>query len=270
MNMFLKGRVHLAPAADKVAAGSLHSKSPCTFIMVACCLTLFSIIGCTPASVSYKKIKGSNEITIDGQITHDTYIKLKELYDKYEDFKFVRINSNGGNVDAAIDIGFLFREKRECLTVLKEDKCNSACVFVLAGAPYRNVLGKVGIHRPYIDGNKQEAPPDQKSDYDYMMKKVKLFLEYMNIPLPLYDEMIKIHSNKIRYLSRDELVSYKLSVNDSYYEKDRADKYAKQIGITKTEYERRIRYIEDVCYKYLPDTARVAACYRNVRDTGKE
>ena len=143
-------------------------------------------------------------------------------------------------------------------------------MFVLAGAPYRNVIGKVGIHRPYIDGHKQEAPPDQKSDYDYLMKKVKLFFEYMNIPHPLYDEMIKVQSSKIRYLSRDELVSYKLSVNDSYYEKERTDKYAKQIGITKTEYERRIKYIEDVCYKYLPDTAKVAVCYRNVRDKGKE
>ena len=104
MDKFIKGRGHLAPAADKVAAGSLHSKSPCTFIMVTCCITLFLIIGCTPASVSYKEIRGSNEITIDGQITHDTYIKLKELYDKYEDFKFVSINSDGGNVDAAIDI----------------------------------------------------------------------------------------------------------------------------------------------------------------------
>jgi len=166
MNKFLKGFGRLALAADKVAASSLHTKALCPFITVASCLMLFSIIGCTPASVTYKEIEGSNTIKIEGQITNDTYIKLKELYVKYKDFKIVSINSNGGNVDAAIDIGFLFRENRECLTVFREDNCNSACVFALAGAPYRNVVGKVGVHRPYIEGYKRETPSDQKKEYD--------------------------------------------------------------------------------------------------------
>ena len=103
-----------------------------------------------------------------------------------------------------------------------------------------------------------------------LMKYVEYFLECMNMPHALYDVMIKTPSSKIKYLSEEELVSYKLSVNDYYYEKERTAKYAKQIGITRVEYERRMKYIEDICYKYLPDTAKAAHCYRNVRDTGKE
>jgi len=148
-------------------------------------------------------------LRIDGQITHDTYLKLKKLYNEYKDFKLVIINSNCGNVVSAIDIGFLFRENKECLTVLREDTCNSACVFALEGAPYRNVIGKVGIHKPYIEGYKIKTPSNRKKEYDYMMKYIEYFLEFMNMHHKLYDVMIKTPSSKIKYLSEDELVSYK-------------------------------------------------------------
>ena len=172
MNTFLKGFGRLTLAADKVAASSLHTKALCPLISAASFFILYSMIGCTPASVDYKEIEGLNTLRIDGQITHETYIKLKELYDVHKDFKLVSINSNGGNVDAAINIGFLFRENKECLTILREDTCNSACVFTLAGAPYRNVIGKVGIHKPYIEGNKIKKTSNRKKEYDYMMKYI--------------------------------------------------------------------------------------------------
>jgi hypothetical protein len=66
------------------------------------------------------------------------------------------INSQGGDVNAAIAIGRMFRKERAHLQVNENSVCISACVLILAGAVERPVSGAIGIHRPYLRTTPQQ------------------------------------------------------------------------------------------------------------------
>ena len=77
------------------------------------------------------------------------------------------LNSEGGDIAAAIEIGRLVRRWPDSVVVVSlNSKCFSACVFVLAGGLHRTVHGTVGIHRPF--GSATEA-----QSFDATQKKFR-------------------------------------------------------------------------------------------------
>ena len=103
----------------------------------------------------------SFDITIRGEITSGTLEDTKKaLIDRQEmlargggsnDWWLVHVDSPGGNVQAAFDIGRLLRSVDAPVEIGANQQCVSACVLILAGATHRNIIGRVGIHRPYFD-----------------------------------------------------------------------------------------------------------------------
>lgn len=66
---------------------------------------------------------------------------LRELRKTYADLILVYLNSEGGDVSSAIKIGQILRnDPNHAVFVTANEKCFSACVFILAGA--RNGLWK--------------------------------------------------------------------------------------------------------------------------------
>jgi hypothetical protein len=126
----------------------------------------------------------------------------------------VHLNTGGGFVTSAIAIGRLLREMKGVARVDAGSSCLSACVFVLAGAPYRVVQtgASIGIHRPYDPDAADTSPEHQKLKYEKLDAFVKAYLKEVNVPPALYAAMMK--APEVRMLPPSELSWYGLDAND--------------------------------------------------------
>lgn len=139
---------------------------------------------------------------------------LLSLIERRREGLVVHLNTRGGHVTAAIAIGRLLRGMRATVRVDAGSLCLSACVFVLAGAPYRVVDpgATVGIHRPYDSNDPLLSPQDQEKKQAQLDAYVKAYLKEVNVPPSLYEAMLKAPGT--RMLTPSELAWYGLSGND--------------------------------------------------------
>jgi hypothetical protein len=72
------------------------------------------------------------------------------------------LDSPGGDVDSAIEIGRLLRERSADADVHHDMACVSACVLMLVAGKAREIEGKVGIHRPYLDFDSGASLPSEQ------------------------------------------------------------------------------------------------------------
>lgn len=159
----------------------------------------------------------------------------------------VSLNSNGGDIYAAIEIGRRLRGVRGAAVVNLNDECVSACVFVLAGAVTRSVEGRIGIHRPYSVERKELTFGEQQKAHDNLNNVVRSYLKEMNIHEGLLDAMNTVPPERIRYLSPDDIQSFGLGDIDPVEGELQDSSMAARIGISKQEYLRRKALAEDVC-----------------------
>lgn len=235
-------------------------------------------------------------IDIQGEITAATVESVSKLLDQFHeqqrkvrsgspcdksgldisDLKAVnRINSTGGNINAAMALGRLLRKERASLDVA--GVCYSACVLVLAGAVERNVgmAAKVGIHRPYF-GTTPEKPlaADQIKDaYVQMLQEMRTYLREVHVPQRLADDMLAVEPENNRLLTKAELKSYRLMGVDADEQQTRAIakettdvQDANRMNLDRREYTRRKALVAREC----PRASKYSDCYAEVMRTGKE
>lgn len=106
-------------------------------------------------------------------------------------------------------------------------KCASSCMLIFAAGVDRLLLddARLGIHRPYF-------PPEQfaKLDrleaqrrYSSLEKGVAEYLRIMGMSDELFDQMMRVPSNKVRWLREDEAKKLRLVGDDpAFAEWDRA------------------------------------------------
>jgi hypothetical protein len=197
-----------------------------------------------------------------GKINEGTLDRIRYLLahrDSYERkvvASAIRLNSLGGSLSAAIEIGRLVRDEKLTAIVEASAKCVSACVFVLAGAHKRIIRGEIGIHRPYFTGN---ASPVESVEtvrrYGELIKTARAYLASMRIEGRLLDEMLRIEPRDVRYLSRTELESFGLGEGPPAKEietlaslKEALEvKAAMAHGLSRQEYNRRSALADRHC-----------------------
>lgn len=212
-------------------------------------------------------------IVVNGTITKNTVEDLKRLLIRLKKTyiyggTLVRLNSLGGNVDAAIEAGYLLRKYTAHVAIPSTSTCASACVFLLAGATSRGVDGNVGIHRPYEPNDNIKSASKQKEKYNALGKKIKKFFTYVNIPGSLYDEMLRIAPHSVKYLSKADLSRTGLGEDDPYFAEAKSSKCADDLGVSKQEFERRMNLWNTVCSKY--DEEKRSECIKNIYQLGHE
>ena len=123
----------------------------------------------------------------------------------------VDVDSEGGQVFAAMEIGRILRSEKASISVEKGASCNSACVFVLMGATRRSVArgARVGIHRPSIG----EAGGD--ANIDAIADQIRWYVEQMNVSPGIVPAMMSIPSDQMRFLTPAELDAYGIRVSAS-------------------------------------------------------
>ncbi len=136
--------------------------------------------------------------------------------------------SPGGNVDAAINIGRLFRKYLiEALAPVEfspgvmerpwgnangqivnwcsgqECICASACALIWFGAVERE--GEVGLHRPTTEDPafKALSPADASSIYRRILGSMTAYLDEMEVPKPMIDAMVSTSSSELRWVDSD-------------------------------------------------------------------
>jgi hypothetical protein len=170
----------------------------------------------------------SFNITFQGEITSGTLVGMKKaLIDRQEmmaregregalvDLWLIHIDSPGGNVQAAFEIGRLLRSVDAPIEIGANQQCVSACVLILAGATHRIINGRVGIHRPYFETPTSEVNFKKvQSAYTDMTEQIRSYLREVNISERLADDMMIVAPERVRFLSSMELATYGLGIVD--------------------------------------------------------
>jgi len=188
-----------------------------------------------------------DSLILSGRINKSDVAELTKLLPQY---KTISLNSPGGDVSAAMDIGRLLRRFNSIAMVDYDQVCVSACVLILAGSTFRMIKGKVGIHRPYLPEDKATTEVDQKVIYDAIRKNIIYYLEIMNINPTLYDDMFRISPRNVKFLSKEELDLYGLSGTDPYFEEAASAREAKELQISKEELFKR-KNQQDECIRFF-------------------
>jgi ATP-dependent protease ClpP protease subunit len=207
----------------------------------------------------------SFEILIEGEITSATVTSVRQAIAERDqmmkregglsDLWMIRINSLGGGVNAAIEIGRLLRSMDAPIEVRDDEICASACVLVLGGATHRILRGRVGIHRPYFEAPATNIDVGQvQKAYGDMKEKIRSYFREMNISDRLADDLMIVPPEKMRFLSLDELVQYGLGIIDPASAEAGELEEVKKLGISRAEYMRRKSLSEALCKKSNPDT----------------
>lgn len=236
-------------------------------------------------------------ITINGEITMKTAKDVEKLFTAFHaaeqgnrdscthttsgnDFSaggtHFGINSNGGDLVAALAIGRLFRKEGAWLGV--DGHCISSCVLVLAGAVDRQVSNDnvVGIHRPYLVSSATATSAEITAEYSSYLGQMKSYLREMNVSGRLATDMLAVEPEEVRMLSLKELQSYRLLGVDPNEQERRAVsreihdvKEAEQLGIDRIEYTKRKARANAACSAAAEeDNGSYYDCYTRVMKTG--
>jgi hypothetical protein len=104
--------------------------------------------------------KGGEAIIVTGDLVAGDGARFRSEASKYDD-AFVLLESDGGSLIDALDIGETIRLKGYSTAVINGSSCNSACALIwLAGTPRMlSRSGKIGFHAAYTDksGSAQES-----------------------------------------------------------------------------------------------------------------
>jgi len=145
--------------------------------------------------------------------------------------------SDGGDIDAAMDIGRLMRRLRVFAIIDKNDQCMSACVFAFMGGERRSVAGRLGIHRPFFPHT--QDLPDRQVRFRYLQKILKDYVDEMDFPSSLYEAVMLVPPESVKILAAAELKNFFLD-GISPSSEDFADAAAaRHLNLTMAEYLKR-------------------------------
>lgn len=205
-------------------------------------------------------------VVFQGPIVHADISRITSLIQKTQkQAKIIYIDSAGGDVMAALQIGRVFRSAEKlALVVPAGSKCNSSCVFLLAGARSRIVLGTVGIHRPYSTNTGSFTYQETQKRINKLEAEIKTFLHEMNVAEDLYLQMRTVPPENMKILSDEELVRFGLTKVDPVQEEVSDSNKAMEYGLSKVEYLKRKKVVGTKCNALLPDYVAWESCAEEI------
>ena len=175
----------------------------------------------------------------------------------------VLLNSRGGEIQAAIQMGQILRAEAAEVWVDENAECSSACILVLAGGISRGALpgAELGIHRPLFQPEEfaELSHLESQDRYSALSAAVKEYLSRMGIADTLFDVMMNVPSRKMEFLTREFAEATHLLGNDPAYEEWQRAKNLKALGSDRLQ--KLERYLDCVnsgrpdpeCIQFLKD-----------------
>jgi len=149
---------------------------------------------------------GTPFLYLEGEFGANTYKEfLHYLQNASIDFKEIKINSNGGVLASAMQIGAYVYEHKWKTGVDKEMRCLSACSFVYFAGREKSLQGEavVGLHRPYLPNVADTPNSIRKTKRGYIG-----YWNYIHAPKSLYDEMMNVDRDALFILNRENINDY--------------------------------------------------------------
>lgn len=155
-------------------------------------------------------------------------------------FRSVSLDSSGGDVLAAIRMGRKLREAQMLASISTDAVCQSACIFVLAGAVVRESYGEVAIHRAYF----RDLPAGlSQAEVTRRIRRldddIRAYLREMNVPEALLDRMRAVPPDQMERLTPTELSRMMLDGHDPVYDERVTARRARTYGTSSAEFRRR-------------------------------
>jgi len=113
-------------------------------------------------------VHDKDRLVLTGPIRWGDNVAFFAAVNSGRNIKTVVLNSDGGTVDEAIDIGRTIREHHLDTTVPASSICVSACVLVWAAGHKRTVDGQLATHCPAPPGTFQCSAPTRQLVIDFL------------------------------------------------------------------------------------------------------
>jgi hypothetical protein len=154
--------------------------------------------------VVYDRTERSLFVDISGTITN---LDPKTFESATQDMGgrrlYVRLDSVGGDVFAAMHIGRLIRKHDGVTIISVPSRCYSSCALLFIAGVTRYNLGELGLHRPYQVAVLQDRPANEKQ-LPRMLTQIKQYVAEMGIAEKFYDQMISTESTKTAIYRMDD------------------------------------------------------------------
>lgn len=164
------------------------------------------------------------------------------------------LNSPGGDVNAAMEIGRVIRRFEMYVEVPNDGICASSCVLLYAAGTTRSFFresgignGPIVIHRPFFPDAHGASMPDVQSSYDRVARMVKLYLGSMNVRTELWDEMMRIPSHSGLALTAAQLDEFGMGTVDPAQAELNAQREAARFGLPREVYNQRVQVANQSC-----------------------
>lgn len=191
-------------------------------------LLLAWAIGSAVCAASVTLHPNGNLVVLEGHIDAGDFDKVERIAREATPTG-IYLASPGGNLAEALRIGTLVRRLawetksaegpditppiRDSVALAygvrdpaRNNQCTSACFFIFVAGIYRDGHG-LGIHRPFMAPGEAErlAPEDVSKVTDKVRFVVEVFLQRMGVPSKYADEMYRVPSDRMRWLTPDEI-----------------------------------------------------------------
>jgi hypothetical protein len=166
-----------------------------------------------------------------------------------KDFEFkpltVSLNSRGGDVAAAMEIGRIIRSVDGWTDIPLDKRCYSSCALIFISGVYRRNYGELGLHRPYFASAPLSREQIEKQ-MPLMQAAVRKYVEEMGITDSFFERMYNTDPSNIEILRGDQ--SQKIvPLRDPVYDETITANGAQWYGLTTSEYRKRVLMASSSC-----------------------
>jgi hypothetical protein len=178
-------------------------------VLYAACITTFVLMLMPGASADLRKLSpehGRVEILISGTITQQDAKAFEALSSEMEqNHPTVKLDSVGGDVDAAMRIGRLVRQYELITWNSKEQdadfnaNCYSSCALIFIAGVWRSIAslgGQLGLHRPYF-GSAPKNRQALEKEVPLMLSQVRQYIAEMGITENFYQQMVNTEPSQM-------------------------------------------------------------------------
>ncbi len=211
------------------------------FWMVVFCVASLS----ARADIKIEAINNILNVAIKNTITELDANALREVSEEVlaRSNVFVVLDSTGGDVSAAMQIGRLIR-KHEATTVVMEtgSKCHGSCALIFIAGVVRLNFGSIGLHRPYPTS----APKNRQSSetqIPLMQSQIKSYVAEMGITEDFYQRMANTEPSQMAIYSSSDVTTV-VPEKDPVFDEVNISYQARQYGIPIPEMRQRDKNAE--------------------------
>jgi len=207
-------------------------------------------VAISPAFADVRPSSGESTWILAGRITKADVRAVKAIAaseaSRTSKLPTFLLRSEGGDLEAAIEIGRLLR-KLSARAIVHKDGCFSSCVLIYAGAVMRFNWGPIGIHRPFSTDIADRPFSDVQRDQRRVASAAKVYLEEMNVSPALFDAMMRIPPESMRVLKKSELEDLGLLTVDPVQQEIMDAAEARKLGLSKIEFLKRKGSVGELC-----------------------